>query len=190
MAILNGASDKQKIDSFATDGLTGVSNSLAYRTHEIERHLHHWERWFGLAAVPDAEVHRADSIVDNVAPFQADGGNDTWGSWLQVLGSSDTPAITGSAYYDLHQIDVVAAERANTTYLIQIALGASGAAALTAGDYSELVFHPQSVQGRPAPLTFQARRVVVTTKAWVRILARGQNTGTMDFYVGLHEYEG
>lgn len=179
-----------KIDSAATDGLSGTANSVAYRVHENDRHNHHWERWSGVAAIPNGEIHVADSITDNPSPFQVDGGNDTWGAWVQVLGSSDTPAISGSVYYDFHQMDIVAAERANTTHFIQVALGTSGAAALAAGTYTDKVFHPQSVQGRPAPIVFETRRVAVTTKAWVRILAKGQNTGTLDFYIGHHEYEG
>ena len=37
----------RKIDSLATDGLAGVSNSLAYRVHEIEKHFHSEEHWYG-----------------------------------------------------------------------------------------------------------------------------------------------
>ena len=39
-----------KIDAVATSGLAGVSNSLAYRVHEIEKHFHNYERWFGKSA--------------------------------------------------------------------------------------------------------------------------------------------
>lgn len=182
--------ETDKIDSAATDGLSGTSDSLAYRVNEIERHFHNYERWFGLAAIPDAEVHRADSITDNPSPFVMDAGNDTWGAWLQVLGSSDTPAIAGSAKYDFHKMDIITVERANATHFIQVAVGASGAAALAAGTYTEFVFRPQSVQGRAAPIPFLDRRMDVGTKAWTRVLSKGQNTGTVEFYLGLHEYVG
>ena len=36
-----GASDA--IDTVAVDGLSGVSNSLAYKVHEIEKHFHNSE---------------------------------------------------------------------------------------------------------------------------------------------------
>lgn len=183
-------SDVSKIDSAATDGLAGVSNSLAYRVHEIERHFHGWERWMGLAASPSGETHRADSIVDNVNPFVIDAGNNTWGSWVQILGSSDTPVDTGMVKYDLHQIDIVAAETANVVYFIQIAFGETAAGALTAGTYTELVFIPQSANGRPAPIPMISRRQNAGTKAWARNLARGTNTATLSFYIGLHEYPG
>ena len=87
-----------KIDDLATAGLLGVVNSLAYRVHEIERHLHSGARWFETAAVPDGEVHVADSIGSGAGAFQIDAGNDTWGAWVQVLGSEDTPTVAGKAY--------------------------------------------------------------------------------------------
>jgi len=37
--------ETDKIDSAATLGLEGTSNSLAYRVMELERHFHNVERW-------------------------------------------------------------------------------------------------------------------------------------------------
>jgi hypothetical protein len=187
-AMTSISDETDKIDQAATDGLSGTGDSIAYEVGEIERHHHNWERWFGVAAVPNGEIHVADSITDNPSAFQVNGGNDTWGAWVQVLGSSDTPAMAGNTRYDLHQIDIMTVQRSNATHFIQVALGASGAAALAAGTYTEIVFRPQSVQGRAAPIPLLARRQAVGTKAWVRVLVKGQNTGTMDFYIGLHEY--
>lgn len=182
--------DSAKIDGAVVDGLSGVDNSLAYKVHEIERHFHGWERWFGLAGAPDAEVHRADRIGTTTTPFQADGGNLVWGSWLQILGSSDTPANGSMAKFDLHRIQMVSVERINATYFVQVALGASGTAALESGDYTEFVFHPQSVQAQEVPVEMIMRRKDAGTKAWLRCLAVGQDTGEMDFFFGIHEYEG
>lgn len=186
---LNGISDRQKIDSAATQGLAGTNNSLAYRVHEIERHVHSNERWFGAAAVANGEIHVADSITTVDTAFQMDAGNDTWGSYLQILGSSDTPAGTGNAKFDLHRLAVVAVENANATHLVQVVFGATGAAGLTAGTYTEFVFHPQSVQGAETIVNFQSRRITVGTKGWIRCWVSGANTSTVDFLFGLHEYE-
>lgn len=49
-----------KIDNRAVDGLLGVNNSLAYKVHEIEKHFHNQEKWCGVAAIADAELHVAD----------------------------------------------------------------------------------------------------------------------------------
>jgi hypothetical protein len=185
---LDSATDK--IDGAATDGLAGTSNSLAYRVHEIERHLHSWERWFGLSGAPSGETHRAQRVGTTSTAFQIDAGNNTWGSWLQVLGSSDTPAVTGQAKFDLHRIAVTAIERANAIHFVQLAFGTSGAVALAATTYTELVFEPTVVQGRVAPIDIITRRQDAGTKAWARCWVVGQNTGTVDFFIGLHEYEG
>ena len=186
--VLNG-SPISEIDGVTTLGLNGVNNSLAYRVHEVERHLHSYERWFELAGTPAAETHRADAAGTGAGVFQIDAGNAAYGSWLQILGSSDTPAITGSAKFDLHRILITATER-NAVYVVQIAYGATGAAALTAGDYTESVFIPASNQVDSGPIEVQSRRVSAGTKAWARCICPGQDTATLDFMIGIHEYEG
>jgi len=181
---------KYLVDGVLVDGLEGVVNSLSYRVHEIERHLHSRERWFGAAAVPNAEIHVADNILTSPAPFVADAGNNTWGTWLQVLGSSDTPSIAGSTHFDPHRFMVTAAEHDNTTYLVQIASGTSGDVGLAAGTYTETVFHTTGNKVGAVPAFIQTVRIAAGTKAWVRLWARTKDTGTLTFYFGLHEYEG
>ena len=182
--------ETDKIDGVAAEGLLGTANSLGYLTEEVERHLHSYERWFGAAVTPAGETHIGDRIGTTVTAFQADAGNNTWGSWLQVLGSDDTPADVGMATYDPHRIMVTALESANAIHFVQFALGTSGGAALTAGTYSELVFKPLSVQGQETILMIQTRNIAAGTKAWLRLWVVGQNTSTMDFFIGIHEYEG
>jgi hypothetical protein len=187
-----------KIDGAATLGMGagGVSNSLAYRVHEIERHLHSYERWFGVSVDPNAEVHIADRIGKAESggaetAFQPDAGNDTWGNWLQILGSSDTPgAGTTNAFYDLHRILVTQVEEANSLYFVQIAFGASGAAAFGANTYTEFPFRALASDMTEIPLQFQTRRIAAGTKAWVRIMCIGKDTAKLSFMFGLHEYEG
>jgi len=179
------------LDAIATKGLLGVANSISYLIAEIDRHHHHWERWYGKASVPNAEIHVADRIGSDAGAFQIDAGNDDWGAWVQVLGSSDTPSAlpAGNVKFDFHRIDISATERTQP-YYIQVAAGASGAAALAAGTFSDLVFCPISATIDGAPISLGMRRQSSGTKVWVRCKCRGQNTGTMDFFVGIHEYEG
>lgn len=179
-----------QVDELATKGLSGASDALSYRVHEGERHVHSFERWFGAAAAPSAPTHVADRVGDTSTAFQADAGNDTWGSWLQVLGSADTPAITGMVNFDPHRAMITAVERANAVHFVQVAAGASGAAGLAAGTYTEFVFKPTGASSQETPITLQSRRVAAGTLAWVRVWAVGQNTGTVDFFFGIHEYEG
>lgn len=186
----NGTSKLKKIDEEAVDGLGGVHNSLAYKVHEIERHLHSWERWFAAAAVPVGETHVADRISDSVTPFQLDGGNDTWGSWVQILGSTDLPVIAGRAKFDPHELLITDMQRNNTIHFMQIAFGDSGAAALAAMDFTELVVKSSGVTTEAFPVRLQTRRQNVDTKTWARTWSLGQVSGTVDFFYGIHEYEG
>lgn len=178
----------KKIDSAPTDGLLGVHDSLAYRVHEIERHLHSGGRWFETASVPNPTVHVADRIGSGAGAFQIDAGNLTWGTWLQILGSSDTPVSAGRVYFDPHQFIVEDTERAST-YFIQIGRGVSGAAALAAGTYTEFVY-AASVQKEAGIIMVQSGRAPTGSLLWARCMCPGQNTGWLDFYYGIHEYEG
>ncbi len=182
--------ETDKIDNTVVDGLAGVEGSLAYDLEIVENHHHNYERWMAAAAVPAGETHVADSINDNQTPFQADGGNDTWGPWIQVLGSTDTPVIAAMVKFDLHRILIVNHERNNTLHQFQLAFGDSGAAALVAETYTEFVVSTGGGNTEVGPVEIINKRGDAGTKAWVRVWAVGQNTGTLDFLVGLHEYEG
>ncbi len=180
--------ERAKIDSEAVDGLAGVSNSLAYKVHEIERHAHHHNHFFGAAASPSGETHVADHLT--MTSFQADAGSSAFGSWLQILGSSDTPHVSGSAFYDLNLLFVETVERTAANYLVQIGFGATGAAAISADDVTETMFKVDTAAARSVPVEISTERHAAGTKAWIRIWADGQATGTMDFFISLHEYEG
>lgn len=182
-------SQTDKIDGAASDGLDGVYHSISYRMHEAERHLHSSERWLGVAVTPNGEVHVADVLGVGVSAFQVDAGDNDWGAWVQILGSSDTPVDTGKVYYDLHRLVVVSSER-NVVYFVQTASGESGDVALAAGDYADIVFKPISNQIDSGPITIQTVRYTVGVKVWARCLCPGENTATLDFFFGLHEYEG
>ena len=177
----------RKIDNEETNGLDGVHDSLAYRVHEIETHFHSNERWMGAAAVPSGEVHVADE--DSMTAFQIDAGNDTWGSWLQIMGSDDTPIQTGKKYIDMHRIMVTDVERKKAITRIQFAGGDSGAAGFAAGNYTELLATPDN-DGKQDPYEIQMPRFPSGTKGWARCWVKAADTGTIDFFIGLHEYEG
>ncbi len=182
--------ETEKIDNVAADGLLGVPDSVSYGVEGIDRHLHNYERWMAAAGTPAGETHVADSISDNQIPFQADGGNDIWGPWVQILGSDDTPVRTAQEKYDLHRLLVVDHQHNTNCYLIQIGFGASGAAALSAGTYTEITLVTGGGNTEVGPIDMISRRQDKETKAWARVWAVGQIAGTLDFLVGLHEYEG
>jgi hypothetical protein len=167
------------------DGKTDTFREI----QEVDRHIHSRERWFGAAATPAGEAHVADSVsTGSTTAFQPDAGNDDFGAWGQALGSADTPAITGMTWFDPHQIFVTAAERNTAIYVIQVGWGASGAAALAAGAYTEVMFKPPGATFISTPTPLKSERQMSGAKVWVRIKAVGQNTGTLNMFLGIHEY--
>ena len=191
MAIGNKPSGELKVDQQEVDGLKGTNNSLAYKVHEIERHMHSWERWFGAATVPVGETHVADRINDTNTPFQIDGGNDAWGAWVQILGSTDLPVLVDRVKYDPHKIVFTDIEKSGKIHKLQVAFGETPAAALSAMTFTELVFFSSlGFPGDALPVRLQTRRQDVATKVWARVWVVGQASGTVDFFYGLHEYEG
>ena len=178
----------KKIDDKPTLGLLGGSNSLAYRVHEIERHFHSSGRWFGKATSASGEDHVADRIGSNNGSFRIDAGNETWGAWVQIMGATDTPADSGKVYFDPHELVITAAERTGI-YYIQIGRGTSGAAALAAGTYTELALDMTDRAGGSI-VNVQSGRAPAGSKLWARCMCPGQDTATIDFLIGLHEYEG
>lgn len=174
-----------KLDEAATLGLLGTSNSLAYRVHEIERHLHGYQRWYGMVAGGGTAANRATPVGQAVAPFVVDGGNKVYGDWVNILGTSDT-----TLKYDMHSLMVIATETPSIAHFIQLAYGVTGDAAIGAGTYSEIVYRSVTAASRQAPMNFMSRRQPAGTPAWARVLAYETDTSTLSFYFGLHSYEG
>ena len=183
----------QKIDSQATLGLLGTNNSLAYRVHEIEKHFHNDEDWFGKVAVPSA-ADASDDLTDGpLDPWQIDAGagaGGSWGSWVQILGTGDTPNRANMVKFDMHKILIVDSETAEVDYFIQIGCDASGADALTNGNYTTIAYQTPTAKSGHGSVSFIQARVTAGTKCWARGMAIGQDTCTLDFYFGLHEYAG
>lgn len=181
-----------KIDQLTTAGLRGTSNSLAYRVHEIERHLHGRERWRGKKAVQTA----TDWADDVLTPFRATSGENAYGSdendEALVLGTDDTPIIAGMVRYDLHRIILVNAS-ASTAYKLRLVYGSGTMAdAITAGQFSELVIMSDPSAQQVAHDVFDVmmpRGTSGVTKVWIQAW-NATNNATVDVLVGLHEYEG
>jgi len=188
---INGAIETQKIDSAATSGLSGVYNSLAYRVHEIERHFHGREKWFGAAAVPAGETHVADRMGPSIVGFSIVSGNNAFGNWVQVLGSTDTPCKAGYKYFDAHSVLVTSANDTNP-FLVQIIAGESAdiVANLAAEMHSEFPFEAATNQINGGEFAIMSSRVPAGTKVWARCICIGSNAKTIVMFAGIHEYEG
>lgn len=166
--------------------LEEIIYQLAY---ESENHVHSDEKWFGVAGTPSA-THKGDRITLNPASFQLDAGNDDWGAWVQLLGTADTPVATGNTYYDIHRLILTAYEVNTAVYAIQFADGPSAglAAKLAAEDMTDVLVTTGTGIALSGPVDLQHDRIAAGQELWARALCKGQNTATINFYIGLHEY--
>jgi hypothetical protein len=189
----------KKIDDQATLGLLGTNDSLAYRVHEIEQHIHSRERWYGLHPSVDPGVnHGSCSSID---PFvSVIGLVENWGAWITCLGTGDTPCSGSKTKFDVHRLIISdvndnGGDPNKEVHFIQIAWGATGAAALIANDYTSVIALPEK-DGKANPVDVRIPRVPVGTKVFVRHRVVDHATQAdivqcdMEFYIGLHEYEG
>ena len=72
--------------------------------------------------------------------------------------------------------------------MIQIGFGESGAAALSNNAYTETgIFTGGGTSPHP-PIKVNTEDQESGTKVWARCHAVGQNTGTIDFLYGIHEF--
>lgn len=180
--------ETDKIDNAPADGLLGTQNSLSYRVAEIERHLHSGARWFEKAIAPVGETHVADRIGTGISAFSMDSGDHTWGDWEQILGPDDTPATPGRLYFDPHLLAIASNERAGV-YFVQFARGATGDAGIAAGTYTELALDI-TIKAGGVIVPIQTGRAPVGIKLWARCMCPAFDTGLLNFFFGIHEYEG
>ncbi len=183
-----GVPNPSKIDDEAALGLLGKENSLSYGIDVIETHIHARERWFGLAAVPDGESHRAD--LDSMTPFQINGGNDTWGAWVQIIGTEDTPTVPGLVSFDPRQLLITEVQTGKIKTRIQFAFGDDTANnALSIGSYTEEMMVPEKTT-KESPFDIHFPRLDAGTKVWSRVWGSDQASHTFDFFLGFHQYIG
>jgi len=167
---------------------TSVEGYILKEVKEVERHLHSAGRWFGLAAAASGTVHVADRIAAGIQPFKLTAGASDWGNWVNILGSTDTPTLSRFGFFDPHEIQITTAND-TVTYFMQFTRGASGAAGLSAGTYTEFTYTPNTNQIDAGPVAIQTGRAPAGSLLWARCLALGATGKTIDFYLGIHEYD-
>uniref|UniRef100_A0A6M3LL40 Uncharacterized protein n=1 Tax=viral metagenome TaxID=1070528 RepID=A0A6M3LL40_9ZZZZ len=182
-----------KLDSLAVDGLLGTSNSLAYKVHEIEKHFHNKERWFGASA----DQSGADwALEDSLTTFQAISGDGVYGADANdealVWGTGDGTPVTGDTKFDLHRILFVTLS-VDTPYIIRFVWGTGTmAAAITANQYSTIIVQNIVTGSKEngAPVDVMMPRLTYgTDKVWAQAKC-ATDDATADFLVGIHGYTG
>lgn len=171
-------------------GIGNIINQQAIdEISEIEHHLHNFEKWFGLAAVPAAETHRADRMDGAIAAFQLVAGNNDFGSWVQIIGSSDTPVVSGKTKFDIHRV-LVTTTNSTRPFIIQMIFGESAdfAAKLLVEDFNEFPYISATNSNDSGITEIIDKRCNTGRKVWMRCADVGGNGTTLDFYLGIHEY--
>ena len=186
--------ETDKIDSATTLGLAGTNNSLAYRVHEIEKHFHNNEKWFGKSADQSGVNKWAKSVSESGMPtsFRAISGTANYGTDVNdealVWGLYDTMGT--DAKLDLHQIFVTAAST-TTLWIVRIIYGAGTMAdAITAGQFTEIPIIADAAQNGSIDVILKLmmpRITIGTHKIWIQA-KNATNNATIDFIIGGHSY--
>lgn len=154
---------------------------------ELEGHTHAQERWMGKAS-PQTATDWCE--LESLTPFRAISGAGAFGSdtddEAQVMGTDDTPHIAGKVTFDIHHILVTAASNA-TDFIVRIIWGTGTmAAAISAGQYSDTMVQ-EARKGSPIE-THMSELTCGVDKVWIQI-KNASNNATLDFFVGVHEYD-
>ena len=179
-------SDIDDLQSDVTDIIADLV-TIEQETYETEHHLHNWERWFGLAAAPSG-TNWGD--LAGLTPYRVISGNGAFGTdpndEALVLGTDDTPAIAGNTKFDPHRLVITAASNANDWVLRIICGSGTMADAESAGQYSDVMLQ-EARKGSPVGIIMK-RCDSGVDKIWIRA-KNGTNNATLDFFIGIHEYE-
>jgi len=180
-----GRSSTSKIDSYATLGLNGVSNSNSYRVHEIEKHFHSIERWFG------SDGDGSGSVANNLTEWTMTAGtSQSFGTEVQLLGANDINQTDFGfipVKFDLHRMLITESSANDVNYIIQFWSGTG-----TFGESNLITEVPYRTGGNAAevsPIDMQMSRQNVANKIWSRIKCE-TNSATLALIVGAHSYIG
>ena len=171
----------RKVDEKAVLGLLGIHNSLAYKVHEIEKHFHNREHWFGKSAV--------DTFLDPdvLTEWQVTAGDGSaFGDAIQLSNGDEIESGSATKYYDMHKILVTAVSATSKIYKLQFLYGTGVVGDATIA--TEVVgYFPAT--GKSAAIPFIMPRITCNNKVWIKAACE-TNGGTIDFIVGLHIYQG
>jgi hypothetical protein len=166
-----------------------------------EEHLHNKVRWY-TKKTAQTETAWASPVDGNLANyFRCISGNATWGvdgthdptnppsDEAYLFGTSDTLTElgTGLVYGDMDKILVIA-NSSTTFYLMRIIWGTGTMAdAITAGQYTELVFLRGNADNNRKVYDFKMPKVGIDYKLWAQC-ANASDNATLDFILGVHAY--
>ena len=182
--------------------LVGLTRKALDEATEVARHFHNFERWFGPAATPSGTAHVADPIGEVggtpagvITSFRVTtGANKTWGTALQIWGSTDyTLMPTGKqASLDIHRFRISMAETDRKNWYLRIIEDdVSAAAGVTADTYTTIPIFVENTDKSVDPIDILMARILQTdaTMMWVQALNPDDNDADyIDLQFGVHGY--
>lgn len=175
------------IDELAAANMPADLDDALAEIIEVEKHLHNRERWFGKLGSQTA-TDWGDPA--SLTPYRAISGNSDFGDDANdealVIGIDDSPAISGMTRFDAHRLMIAAASHSNDWVLRIIYGTGTMAAAESANQYSDVML-TEAKKGIPVEL-IMPRGTCGSTKIWLRAKS-ATNNATIDFFLGIHEYE-
>jgi hypothetical protein len=149
-----------------------------------------YNKWYGLAATPDAELHRADRMADEIQPFTLLTGSKTFGNWVQILGSSDTPLVAGMKLFNINEFLVTVTD-STTAFIMQLVSGESAdiAAKIAAEKFDEFPYIAATVANDSGIIELKRLKIEAGTKVWCRACCMNESAKSISFYFGLQEFD-
>ncbi len=173
-----------KIDNQQVNGLLGVNNSLAYKVHEIEKHLHNAEYWYGDGG--SNTMTRAANL--NPWTLTASATPNTYGTEVQIASADDfLTDMADAVKMDFHEFQVTKSNTNDKNYMIQIWSGTSTFGAATFR--TEFPYRTGSNFSEVSPIPVICPRFSVSDKVWARVKCETASA-TLDLLVGVHGYVG
>ena len=188
--------DVNKIDAEALDGLAGVSDSLGYKVHEIEMHLHSAGRWFGCTA-----AGAGPGLITSLTPFEVTSSASalTYGTAVEIFdGTEDFDLHYTPTHTDPHRI-FISGVTATGIYKIRLANSqwtgsadtyATMADAITANKYTEFLLKVDSTKADAISAPVQTGRMMVGSTLWAQVMHTEASAETVSFFIGCHGYSG
>jgi len=173
----------EKIDNKKVNGLLGVNNSLAYKVHEIEKHFHSSEYWFG----DDGDSSMSQD--NNLTPWRLTAGNgEAYGTPIQLSEANDfLDAMSTAVKIDLHELSVTESNTNDTNYMIQFWTGKGSFAQSTFR--TETPYRTGNNAQEAQPVQVMCPRFKPSEKIWARVKSQ-TNAATLDLIIGIHGYVG
>ena len=166
---------------------TRAAYSEAY---EAEHHVHNDEHWFKRRAVPTGTSFADTSHAVFYSFTLTTAADSTLGTFVQILGTDDTPVTAGNTYIDLHRLYITDVDD-STPFQIVMVWGTSVAAGFAAGTFGSIPVASDAAnpnQATPYPVDIMTARMPVGTNMWMAA-SNAAGVQEISLWVGGHEYE-